>query len=84
MKIFVVYHKPAKLIKSKIFVPIHVGRSVGENDSKDGKIDGKYLNWLHKNMQGDNTGDNISNANRNYCELTALYWIWKNCKFNIK
>ncbi len=80
MKIFVVYHKPAKLIKSKIFVPIHVGRSVGENDSKDGKIDGKYLNWLHKNMQGDNTGDNISNANRNYCELTALYWIWKNCK----
>ena len=26
----------------------------------------------------DNTGDNISDRNGNYSELTGLYWLWKN------
>lgn len=30
----------------------------------------------------DNTGDNISNENEYYGELTGMYWIWKNTTIN--
>ena len=62
IKIYVAAHKEANFPKDKIYVPIQVGA--------EGKKDLGYVR--------DNTGDNIAKKNANYCELTALYWIWKN------
>ncbi|EZP75266.1 exopolysaccharide biosynthesis protein [Parageobacillus genomosp. 1] len=60
--ILVATHKKYQMPQESIYLPLHVGR--------EGKEDLGY--------QGDNTGDNISIKNQNYCELTGLYWAWKN------
>ena len=78
LKIFVVYYKPAPLIKTEIFEPIQGGRAVAETPSRRGTFTPEEINWLKGNMIGDDTGNNISELNRYFAELTALYWIWKN------
>ena len=78
IRILVGYHKPARLLKDKCLTPIHLGRSVAKTASKDGIISEKDYQWLLNNMIGDNTGDNISDKNRYYNEMTGIYWAWKN------
>jgi hypothetical protein len=41
---------------------------------------GKAIANVDLGYQGDDTGENISAKNPNYCELTTLYWAWKNLK----
>ncbi len=38
---------------------------------------------LSKGILTDDKGDNISEKNRQFCELTILYWIWKHAKEEI-
>jgi len=62
IKIIVATHKKYEMPEDSIYLPVHVGR--------EGKEDLGYT--------GDNTGDNISLKNSTWCELTGLYWGWKN------
>ena len=78
VKILVGYHKPAYLLKTDVLVPIHLGRALATDASKDGKMSQEDYQWMLDNMIGDDTGDNISHLNREFCELTAIYWAWKN------
>ena len=67
IKILVACHKADPNIRQDdIYMPIHVGKALHPD--------------FDLGFQGDNTGDNISEKNPNYCELTALYWAWKNLK----
>ena len=78
LEIFVVYYKPAPLIKSDIFTPIQGGRAIQNTSSRKGTFTPEEINWLNNNMIGDDTGENISQLNRYFAEITALYWIYKN------
>ncbi|HEB7538874.1 TPA: DUF4422 domain-containing protein, partial [Campylobacter coli] len=78
IKILVGYHKPAVLLKDEILTPIHLGRALATEASKDGEMSKEDFEWMCKNMIGDDTGDNISHLNRYFCELTGIYWAWKN------
>lgn len=78
VKILVCYHKKDKLYKNEILVPIHCGRSIAFQKSKDGTLSQDEYEWLVNNTTGDNTGENISELNREVNEMTALYWAWKN------
>lgn len=69
VKIIIATHKQYEMPKDDMYLPLHVGA--------EGKID-KNGNPLDLGYQKDNTGENISNLNASYCELTGLYWAWKN------
>lgn len=77
-KILVGYHKPYDLLESEIFTPIHGGRAVALVPSKDKTLSDNDLRWMQDRMIGDDTGENISLRNRNYNELSIIYWAWKN------
>ena len=62
IQMIVAAHKAYRMPQDPMYVPIHVGKAGKE---------------LELGFQGDNTGDNISEKNFSYCELTGLYWAWK-------
>lgn len=65
VKIIVASHKKYQMPPDSMYLPLHVG-AAGKT------LDLGYLK--------DDTGDNISELNSSFCELTGLYWAWKNLK----
>lgn len=63
IKILVCCHKDDIKVESSPYCPIHVGKTISN---------------MNLNIMGDDTGDNISSKNQSYCELTGMYWAWKN------
>lgn len=61
--IYVCHFLPAQVIETSTLKPIQCGRA-----RASARLD----------MIGDDTGCNISEKNASYCELTAIYWAWKN------
>ena len=79
IKILVNYIKPSFLFKTNILTPIHLGRSIAKDPSKDGTITQDDLKWLYDNCIGDdNFNENISYTNRRVGFLTGTYWAYKN------
>ena len=64
IKIFISYKDRHPIIKSEILTPIQTGRAIADE--------------IFDEMIGDDTGENISNKNSMYNELSAQYWAWKN------
>lgn len=62
VKIVVATHKSYRMPEDKVYLPLQVG-SAGRSSF---------------GFARDDVGDNISSRNANWCELTGLYWAWKN------
>lgn len=67
--IYIITHKLVRFCDYENYVPLFVGACIND-----------YSRIQIENCIYDNLGDNISEKNKSFCELTGLYWIWKNDK----
>lgn len=63
VKIIIATHRQYRMPNDPMYLPVFVG------------AEGKTTELCY---QKDNVGDNISAKNGGFCELTGLYWAWKN------
>lgn len=62
IKIIIATHKRYKIPTDSMYLPVYVGAAGKESIG----------------YQRDDEGENISKLNPYFCELTAVYWAWKN------
>lgn len=64
IQIAVAAHKSYRMPADPMYLPVQVGAALHPE--------------VDLGFQKDSEGSNISDKNGSYCELTALYWMWKN------
>lgn len=62
LKVIIAVHKPYDVLKDETYLPVHAGAAQGKDIG----------------FQSDAQGETISHKNPWYCELTTLYWAYKN------
>lgn len=62
VRVIVATHKSYDMPEDDVYLPLHVGAAGKDSIG----------------FQRDDDGENISARNANWCELTGLYWAWKN------
>jgi len=65
-KVFIACHRSCRVPEDSLYFPLQVG-AAGKQPI---------------GFTADSTGDNISALNPVYCELTGLYWCWKNLPYD--
>lgn len=65
VRIVVAAHKRYRMPEDEMYLPLEVGAALRNE---------------HTGYQRDDTGENISGLNAGFCELTGLYWAWRNLK----
>ncbi|MBN6049690.1 DUF4422 domain-containing protein [Lactobacillus helveticus] len=71
VNMYILSHKPYKipLKKSSIYKDLLLGADLGNKGNENSLLD--------------NSGVNISSKNKSFCELTGIYWIWKNSNADV-
>ncbi len=80
IKIIIACHKPFQVATGDDYVPLQVG-AYGKKGIRLKDCPGARVNKKHQETAAilrDDDGDNISAKNPFYCELTGLYYAWKN------
>lgn len=70
IRIYVATQKKIDWNLDACYIPIYVGASLKTEQNPYGYC-------------ADNEGINISQKNKTFCELTALYWMWKNSNADV-
>ena len=80
IKIIIACHKPFEVATGDDYIPLQVGaagkKGIRVKDCPGAKVPNQHQETAA--ILRDDDGDNISAKNPYYCELTGLYYAWKN------